>query len=437
MKIPLSTTRFLCILLLFGLFCFQATAQSIVINRGGQKYIEANNINRFNIKIKHNKIINLINDICECFDEKTKKCRRGVYKGFEVAGLAFISLWHPDKLKMNNDTIPFETVGIRIAVVLWKENDNETPDEVIFATFDRLEDAFVPVTQQLPSSAKTIDIIVPKSCYDIEGLSFFDSTREFDLVFLSYDSYKYLATETSYYVTGQRNEKAITIKRSLISMDGIFINNPGIKNFRSLYFQPFPVPDLPFRDDNEASTAIFNHGIHCPPYWRNGLAPSVSDMVIQEMQKAKTPPLKPITGVNFNTGWIPSFGRRGMLSSSSAPFEMGIEYIPKILKHRLSVETQIGRYLLSDEKLHSLNLLLKYHIPSSEKNRFYFATGIGVNDFLAKTDTGLITRIGTDYEVFHNFRIAGGVQYQNISWFNNRSQTMHLWGAKAGIKYLF
>lgn len=192
---------------------------------------------------------------------------------YEIAGFCFIPKWEINTL--DNGQKEFTTIGIRVVTVLWELGEN-APNKMLIAGFDKIADAFDPMEPS--DNSPTIELLIPRlatSQYSEEETAQISrSSREFDFVFLEFDRYLELATSNVFYNGNSRTIQGIIMGRSFINYDNLGIKRTPTGRsemliYRSLYFKPYPEPDLPeFPILNRASIAI-DDGKRCPPWWWN------------------------------------------------------------------------------------------------------------------------------------------------------------------------
>lgn len=183
-----------------------------------------------------------------------------------IAGFCFIPVY--DVISNNGNAITFETIGFRVVLALWRKEHGLLPRSMQLYSFTTMNDA---MALGIPYDAQVVEYLfttnglnrMPYSSNDLV----INGTREFDVVFLDYSSYSYLAKSRRFYQGGNRTSEGLILERSIQVVD--YQDNEGSFQqaaYRSLIFRPFPLPDL-LEYDSEVSAA-YRYGEHCPPYWK-------------------------------------------------------------------------------------------------------------------------------------------------------------------------
>jgi len=427
----------------------------VEITRNGQRYIEKGEVKKFEITFRHDEIRELVTDACGTYDPREFKCPNEKEEGHLLAGFAFIPNW---KIEESNGDNYFQTIGMRVVVVLWKPSENCLSPEVILASFDNIGDA---LSHNILGQANLFleKNLTPNNSVDFPMLSslstpeersnapsltqLFDNTREFDIVFLPIETYHYLATGKDFYNSNLESQ-GITLRQTLVVANGTYKDNlgnnviQGTETVRSLWFEPSPSPSENLTGQNRESGTVFRHGIHCPPYWRNDLAETFEKIVCENSPPQQSTSRKNKVAFGIHLG-LNSFDKDILNPINKLLFELTFEYRLKVFKNNsgLSTEIQVGRYFVSTEdKFYGLNILLKYTQNfSDERVKIFVAGGGGLNDFQTTTNPGLTAKAGIKFRVAPNIYAGGAVQYHNINSTTDLFETPHMFSAKAGLTF--
>lgn len=190
---------------------------------------------------------------------------------YEIAGFCFLP--EVKKEKKPGNIIEFETKGLKINLVLWRYsivNGLSRPTEVKFYGYTAAGEDI----QTAMSLTKTGGVKPNMDDYEtvitltgaaplINADDLILNSREFDLVFLDYENYRYLSGGDFY--LDEKSSSGLTVKRAFKSMDP-HPDTDTIFTYRTLSFQPDPLPELPAYESENA--LAYNIGIACPPYWK-------------------------------------------------------------------------------------------------------------------------------------------------------------------------
>lgn len=462
MKTLVYPILFITLLFLIVGFFSQVKAQklnNLKIDRNDESYFELDSVLKFKITILDRTVKDLLDTVCQNLGDGTYNCGNEQDNDFQLAGLCFIPIWTDltDSFpNLKGDHI-FQTVGIRIAVVLWKPSSNNGPDEVILAGFGNnsksIENALLPIEgteyhenlghYTIEEKFQPHSTFRTSSLFSKQELLRIKDTREFDFAFLSYEDYLYLATSPDFYGEKGRleEEHGIIIERSLSGLD-VSLNDPDtfeLINFRSLSIRPNPLPEL--RTVTTRVAIAYEQGKHCPPYWwLNDLVETFEQTVIKEMEDRKEKPeVRPSFGISFHLGYNSPLGTFNQLYNGGLLYELDIEYL---FNNQLSLEALVGRYQFSDNfKIYGLSLQLKRYLlfpllsTQSIATSIYGSIGIGAYDLPTSTEVGIIGGLGLSSRIVPKLHIETGFQYQNVSLISNSSSQVQFWVWKIGVKY--
>lgn len=242
---------------------------------GGKKYIETE-INQFEIKVPFQTLENLVEDFRRSSDANK----------YEPAGFCFFPLIESQAHTGNPNLNDFSTTGLIATLAIWEKSQSlgnvPEPREIGIYSFtangvpQSIEEAgkLTLDVNRLGSSYKYVTLRPSTGARQLLNPSdtIYEATREFDLVFLDYNSFRDLATSNYFYPNGVRPsdpstgnvQEGIIIERFLSVMDSD--QDQDMDYYRSLIFKPLPLPELG-NTTTEAAVA-FKIGDFCPPYWR-------------------------------------------------------------------------------------------------------------------------------------------------------------------------
>jgi hypothetical protein len=238
--------------------------------RGDHTYVE-DSVFQFRIELQHA----AMNSLLQGF-EKDKLADKNLQK-MEVAGFCFIPIMEvPKNTKALDKTVHFYTNGFWVVLTLWQPVEDtkevvQTP-KMQFYGIGSLEELMNP---SYSGNAKLIKVVENSSfapgLIKLErkkyapNVAMMKESREFDVVFLDIKTYLTLATGTRYYPHGVRPQEGIVVQRTVSSFSADITGNKEIGHYRSLIFQPLPVPELPSYTSEAA--VMYGIGQGCPPYW--------------------------------------------------------------------------------------------------------------------------------------------------------------------------
>jgi|GEM_PF-3161797 hypothetical protein len=184
-----------------------------------------------------------------------------------IAGFCFIPI--QQKSESSGNTIHFSTIGYRVALTLWKVRK----DRVLEMYFHGYRNNFMGVFDpNYRASSKVFEVKftaanarASTSIINNPSDSLLILSREMDLAYLDFETYRQLAESTRYYPNGDRRGEGIVIMRSVNSI--MVDSSDYFKGdyLRGLIARPFPLPELN-AFPSEASV-MYSFLELCPPYW--------------------------------------------------------------------------------------------------------------------------------------------------------------------------
>lgn len=167
----------------------------------------------------------------------------------------------------------YQTIGFRVFLTYWvEEAGNQEKRGIRFFGLANPESAFS--LGPLPGSSQyfVLQNSEPDEYDLVKDREELEQIAEFELSFLPYDEYQYLAEGSSFYPPEQLAEisnasRGLIIERAAVSQSFSLVdgNVDRLYQYRTLSFRPSPQPDW---GNNEESSIAFSYGYYCPPYWQ-------------------------------------------------------------------------------------------------------------------------------------------------------------------------
>jgi hypothetical protein len=210
-----------------------------------------------------------------------KACKATLARDQEIAGVTFISQPKDTVRTDGTGNIDFYLERLKAVVTLWKIISPTIKSFEFWEENDSEKTLSINVSESTDASRTAVEVGI--SDIDvIEQANYFNQTREFDLVFVSFEQicklgcinpdtfdinptgYGYYASEPS---APSPENMYIQVSRAFMIMDSE--ERPGeledLGKFRTLKFNPYPKPVL--RKVEKRPVLAYILGVPCPPIW--------------------------------------------------------------------------------------------------------------------------------------------------------------------------
>jgi hypothetical protein len=192
----------------------------------------------------------------------------------ELAGFAFI----PDRVITSEtaDEKKFYTQGLKVVLVGIQNGGTSSNALSVYPPMESAAVITIPTTKSNEVNLESPFALFENIAKWSNFLFHYNTSVEFDLVFLDMETFEHFTTNNGFYDDQQKGQDGFLASRGIhfsrAAMDIVPNGKTTLQRFRTLNFAPHPPPD-PLLDSMGREDIAYFIGQACPPLWHDTVAP--------------------------------------------------------------------------------------------------------------------------------------------------------------------